>query len=377
MKLIHLSDLHLGKRLNEFSLLADQKYILSQILSIAKEIFADGVIISGDVYDKSVPSLEAVELFDSFLVELSKANLKTFVISGNHDSPERLAFGEKLMQKSGIFISPSFSGKIEPITLTDDYGKINFYLLPFIKPAHVKRFFNEDFSSYTTALKKVIDGMEIDQRERNLLITHQFVTGAVRSESEEITVGGTDNVDAEVFTPFDYVALGHIHKPQNVSEKIRYCGTPLKYSFSELNHQKSVTVIEFKEKGNLIVSTIPLKPLRDLAEIKGTYLELTKKDFYENSTFKNDYLSVILTDENDVIDAMAKLRVIYPYIMKLSYDNSRTRQNMLLDQVENAENLPPIELFSNLYQLQNNKPLTSEQKNFVEKLIEDIWGGEN
>lgn len=377
MKLIHLSDLHLGKRLNEFSLLADQKYILSQILSIAKEIFADGVIISGDVYDKSVPSLEAVELFDSFLVELSKANLKTFVISGNHDSPERLAFGEKLIQKSGIFISPSFSGKIEPITLTDDYGKINFYLLPFIKPAHVKRFFSEDFSSYTTALKKVIDGMEIDQRERNLLITHQFVTGAVRSESEEITVGGTDNVDAEVFTPFDYVALGHIHKPQNVSEKIRYCGTPLKYSFSELNHQKSVTVIEFKEKGNLIISTIPLKPLRDLAEIKGTYLELTKKDFYENSTFKNDYLSVILTDENDVIDAMAKLRVIYPYIMKLSYDNSRTRQNMLLDQVENAENLPPIELFSNLYQLQNNKPLTGEQKNFVEKLIEDIWGGEN
>ena len=230
MKIMHLSDLHLGKRVNEFSMLEDQEYILTKIINIIDEQEPQVVIIAGDVYDKSVPSAEAVELFDDFLVRLSKRNLKVFVISGNHDSAERIAFGGRLMDKSGIYMSPVYNGKVEPITLADDYGEVNFYMLPFVKPSNVRRFYPEyEIGSYTDAIKAAIDTMNMDANKRNVLITHQFVTGALRSESEEISVGGTDNVDANVFEDFDYVALGHIHRAQKCgSEFIRYSGTPLK-----------------------------------------------------------------------------------------------------------------------------------------------------
>ena len=250
MKFIHLSDLHIGKRVNEYSMLEDQEYILNQIIAIIDEQKPDGVIIAGDVYDKSVPSAEAVALFDDFLFELSKRNLYVFVISGNHDSPERIAFGGRLMEASRIYMSPVYDGTVSPVTLEDEYGKINVWMLPFVKPVHIRKF-NEDaeISTYTDAMRIAIGNLNIDSNERNIMITHQFVTGAERTESEEISVGGTDNVDISVFENFDYTALGHIHRPQNCkSEKVRYSGTPLKYSFSESKDNKSVTIVELKEK---------------------------------------------------------------------------------------------------------------------------------
>lgn len=377
MKFIHLSDLHLGKRVNEFSMLEDQEYILTKIINIIDEQKPNGVIIAGDVYDKSVPSAEAVELFDDFLVRLSKRNLKVFVISGNHDSAERIAFGGRLMDKSGIYMSPVFGGKVEPITLTDDNGYINVYMLPFVKPSNVRRFYPEnDIVTYTDAVKAVIDGMEIDKSKRNVLITHQFVTGAVRSESEDISVGGSDNVDASVFEGFDYVALGHIHRAQKCgSDYIRYSGTPLKYSFSEARDNKTVTVVEMNAKGNIALDFIPLTPKRDMVEIKGTYDELTLKSFYENTTYQDDYIHVTLTDEEDIPDVLTKLRVIYKNIMKLDYDNKRTRTMNEIDGAENVKEKTPFEHFSEFYELQNGQPLSDEQTEFVSDIIEQLWEG--
>ena len=378
MKLIHLSDLHLGKRVNEFSMLEDQEYILTKIINIIDEQKPDGVIIAGDVYDKSVPSAEAVELFDDFLVRLAKRNLKVFVISGNHDSAERIAFGGRLMDKSGIYMSPVFGGKVEPITLKDDFGDVNIYMLPFIKPSNVRRFYPEnEIVTYTDAVKTVIDNMEIDTSKRNVLVTHQFVTGAVRSESEDISVGGTDNIDASVFECFDYVALGHIHRSQKCGggEYIRYSGTPLKYSFSEAKDNKTITVVELNAKGNITLDFVPLVPKRDMVEIKGTYDELTLKSFYENTTYQDDYIHITLTDEEDIPDVLTKLRVIYKNIMKLDYDNKRTRTMNEISGAGDVKEKTPFEHFSEFYELQNGQPLSEEQTEFVSDIIEQLWEG--
>lgn len=378
MKFIHLSDLHIGKRVNEYSMLEDQEYILGKILDIADEEKPDGVIIAGDVYDKSVPSAEAVALFDDFLVKLSKRDLNVFVISGNHDSPERIAFGGKLMEKSKIFVSPVYDGGLSPVTLEDEYGKINIWMLPFIKPVHVKRFNEEaEINSYTDAVRVAVENISINNDERNIMITHQFVTGAERTESEEISVGGTDNVDVSVFDVFDYTALGHIHRPQNCkSEKVRYSGTPLKYSFSEAKDIKSVTLVELKEKGNLKVSTIPLAPLRDMVEIKGKYDEIMLRDFYKNTSYQEDYVHITLTDEDDIPDAIGKLRVVYHNLMKLDYDNLRTRNMNMIGGAEDVEKKSPYEHFSDFYEKQNNQPMNDKQSEFMKKLIEEIWEGE-
>ena len=374
MKFIHLSDLHLGKRVNEYSMLEEQEYILKKIINIIDGEAPDGVIIAGDVYDKSIPSAEAVQLFDDFLTRLAGRKLQVFVISGNHDSPERMAFGSRLMAQSGIHISEVYSGTVEPFTLTDAHGEVNVYMLPFVKPVHVRRFFEEEIESYTDAMRVAISGMNLDKSARNVLITHQFVTGAARSESEDISVGGSDNVDASVFEDFDYVALGHIHGPQNCgTEKVRYCGTPLKYSFSEACDNKSVTVVELGEKGSLSLRTVPLQPMRDMVEIKGKYADITLKSFYENTTYQEDYVHVTLTDEEDVVDAIGKLRAIYHNLMKIDYDNKRTRSVSEIEGATDVETKKPIELFSDFYELQNNQPMTDEQRAFVESLIEQIW----
>lgn len=377
MKLIHLSDLHLGKRVNEFSMLEDQEFILTKIINIIDGEKPDAVIIAGDVYDKSVPSAEAVQLFDDFLCRLAKRKLHVFVISGNHDSAERMAFGGRLMEMSGVHMSPVCNGTVKPISLEDEFGRVNFYMLPFVKPANVRRFFeNSEIESYTDAICAAVESMNVNTAERNVIITHQFVTGAERSESEEISVGGSDNVDASVFDCFDYTALGHIHGPQNIgSERIRYCGTPLKYSFSEAKHKKSVTVVELREKGNLEVRTVALEPKRDMREIKGTYAEITLKDNYVN-TNTDDYIHITLTDEDDIPDAIGKLRVIYPNLMKLDYDNNRTRTGAKLDIIENIELRSPLDLFSEFYEKQNNQPMTDGQSAFMESLIESIWEDE-
>ena len=378
MKFIHLSDLHIGKRVNEYSMLEDQEYILNQIINIIDELKPDGVIIAGDVYDKSVPSAEAVALFDDFLVNLSKRNLYVFVISGNHDSPERIAFGGRLMEASKIYMSPVYDGELRPVTLEDEYGEINIWMLPFVKPVHIRKF-NEDaeISSYTDAMLVAIDNLNVDSNERNIMITHQFVTGADRTESEEISVGGTDNVDVSVFDVFDYTALGHIHRPQNCkSEKVRYSGTPLKYSFSESKDNKSVTIVELKEKGTLLVNTIPLVPMRDMVEIKGKYDEIMLRDFYKDTSYQEDYVHITLTDEDDIPDAIGKLRTVYHNLMKLDYDNLRTRNMNSIDGAENVEKKSPYEHFSEFYEKQNNQPMNDNQSDFMKKLIEEIWEGE-
>ncbi|MBE6987270.1 MAG: exonuclease SbcCD subunit D [Ruminococcaceae bacterium] len=376
MKLIHLSDLHIGKRLNGFFLLEDQEHILDQITEIVKNQQADAVIIAGDVYDKAVPSAEAVALFDSFLSRITSMCNDIFIISGNHDSPERIAFGSAIMEKSGVHFSPVYDGDIKPTVLTDSFGDINVYMLPFVKPANVRRFFPDiSIESYTDAVCTAVDKMEIDVNKRNVLVTHQFVTGASTCESEEHSVGGTDNVDSDVFDCFDYVALGHIHSPQNVgSERIRYCGTPLKYSFSECKHSKSVTFVELNEKNDFTVSVIPLAPLHDMREIKGSYDVLMLKANYEG-TDTNDYVHITLTDEEDVPDAMTKLRTVYPNIMKLSYDNMRTRNSQQLEADADVSAKSPFELFSEFYEKQNNSVLGEEQEKYVKNLIESIWEG--
>ena len=377
MKLVHLSDLHLGKRVNEYSMLEDQAFILKRILGFIETEKPEGVILAGDIYDKSVPSAEAVQLFDDFLYQLSRLRLEVFVISGNHDSPERIAFGGRLMDASGIHMSPVYNGSVTSVTMTDAFGSVNVYMLPFVKPATVRRFFGEEISGYTDAVKAAINAMHIDPSARNVLVTHQFVTGASRCESEEVSVGGTDNVDADVFDAFDYVALGHIHSPQNCgSERIRYCGTPLKYSFSEAKDRKSLTVVELREKGRLSLRTVDLIPKRDLVELKGTYAELTLKSFYENTTWQEDYTHITLTDEEDIPDAIGKLRTIYRHLMKLDYDNRRTRSSSSVDGTEAVESKSPLELFADFYELQNNQPMSSEQAAYMENLIETIWEGE-
>ena len=374
MKLIHLSDLHLGKRVNEVSMIEDQEYILQQIIRIIKDEHADAVLLAGDIYDKSVPSAEAVALFDEFLSRLAQLKVQVFAISGNHDSPERLAFGSRLMEGAGIHMSPVYNGGVTPIVLSDTYGDVNFWLLPFIKPAHVKRYYpDEGIESYTDACRVAVENMGIATAKRNVLLTHQFVTGATTCESEEISVGGSDNVDASVFEGFDYVALGHIHGPQNIgSNKIRYCGTPLKYSFSEANHYKSVTVVSLGVKGELELHTTPLTPRHDMRIIRGSFAEVTDKAFYEG-TATDDYLQVILTDEEDVPEAIGKLRVVYPNIMKLTYDNTRTRTNQLIGGAEDVEQKSPLQLFAELYEQQNNQPMSDEQSSFTQDLIESIW----
>lgn len=374
MKLIHLSDLHIGKRVNEVSMIEEQEYILNRILEIIDTQQPQAVLVAGDVYDRSVPSAEAVTLFDDFLWQLSRRELSVFIISGNHDSPERLAFGNRLMEGSGIHLSPVYSGRVEPIILTDEYGDVNFYLLPFIKPAHVRRFYpEENIEDYTDACRVAVEQMSIDPTQRNVILTHQFVTGASRCESEEISVGGTDNVDAQVFENFDYVALGHIHGPQNILPgKIRYCGTPLKYSFSEAAHHKSVTVVELGEKGALEITTVPLTPRRDMRKIRGTYAELTARSYYEGTNVE-DYLHITLTDEEDVPEAMGRLRAIYPNLLQLTYDNARTRSNTHIEGAQDIQRKSPLELLGELYELQNNQPMSDVQRAYAQELIENIW----
>lgn len=377
MKLIHLSDLHIGKRVNEFSMAEDQKYILNQILEIIDREQPDCVVIAGDVYDKSIPSAEAVQILDDFLTRLAGRKIPTAMISGNHDSPERLSFGAQLMKESGIYVSPVYDGQVQSIGFADEYGEVRVYLLPFLKPATVRHVYEEEtVESYQDAVETAISHLPLDTSCRNVLVAHQFAAGASRCESEEMSVGGIDQMDVSVFDDFDYVALGHIHSPQSAGRPaVRYCGTPLKYSFSEAGQQKSVSVVELFEKGRVEIREVPLTPLRDMRKIRGTYLELTARSFYQG-TNTEDYIQAILTDEEDIPDGMQKLRIIYPNLMRLEYDNRRTRENRQIQQAADAEEKSEAELFSQLYELQNNQPLDEEQKQFLEAVIRQVKGEE-
>ncbi len=376
MKIIHLSDLHIGKRINEFSMLEDQKYILVEIMRIIKAEAPDAVVIAGDVYDKSIPSAEAVTELDDFIFKLSEEPFETFIISGNHDSSERIAFGSRIMIKKGIHLSPVYNGKIEPFSLKDEFGEVDFYMLPFIKPIVVRRFFEDEserIETYTDAIRTAIENMNIDQRKRNILIAHQFVTGSEKAGSEELSVGGSDNVDKSVFDPFDYVALGHIHGSQNISEKIRYCGTPLKYSFSEEKHKKSVTVVEINRKGTEnIIRTVPLVPKRDMRTVRGNFDEI-----YDRKFETDDYIRIVLTDENEIENAMSKLRGVYRNVMVLEYDNKRTMSEKESFETVDVEDKNELDLFDDFYEKQNGTRMNDEQREYMKELIEEILEEEN
>ena len=381
MKLIHLSDLHLGKRVNEFNMLEDQEYILTKILNVIDEEKPDAVLIAGDIYDKAVPSAEAVQLFDDFLCRLQAKCPQIFVISGNHDSPERIAFASRLIEASGVHLSPVYNGRIEPHVLHDEYGEVLIYMLPFVRPSHVRHALeaasDEQIVTYTDAIRAALRQAGPDPEKRCVLVAHQFVTGASRTESEDISVGGLDNVDASVFAGFDYVALGHIHRAQNIgtSGVIRYCGTPLKYSFSEAKDEKTVTIVDLGKKGEVSVRTAPLTPKREMREIRGTYEQLMTKENYEG-TQTDDYLHITLTDENDIADAVSRLRVVYPNLMKLDYDNQRTRTSGIIDGAADAERRTPLDLFEELFEKQNGHPLSDVQRALSNSLISKIWDEE-
>lgn len=299
------------------------------------------------------------------------------MISGNHDSAERVAFGARLLSSRQIYLSPVFEGDVKPVTVKDRFGEINIYMLPFVKPSLVKRVYpEEEIFTFQDAVQTAIGHMQIDTDKRNILIAHQFVTGAVRCDSEELSVGGLDDVDASAFEAFDYVALGHLHGPQKIGkETVRYSGTPLKYSFSEASHKKAATIVDVEEKGSASVQQIPLIPKHDMREIRGSYMEVTALDFYKD-TAVDDYLHITLTDEEDIPDAIGKLRMIYPNIMKLSYDNLRTRTTMTVQGAAEIEEKSPMELLCEFYELQNNQAMTKDQEKIAEEMMEEIWEDE-
>ena len=367
MRFLHLSDLHLGRRLQDVSLLEDQQYILQQILDLVGDRMPDAVLIAGDVYDKAVPSAEAVRLLDWFLTELAKRDIPVLMVSGNHDSAERLSFGAQLLSNSKVFVSSVFEGPEAPLTLYDEVGEVLVYMLPFIKPVHVRRVFPEaEAADYTEAVRAVIDAWNPDPAKRNVLIAHQFVSGGLRSESEAISIGGLDDVSGEILDVFDYVALGHLHRAQSVGrETIRYCGTPLAYSFSEGDRVKTVTWVEMEEKGTVRIEQTELVPLRAVETVKGSFEQILRGE-------SEKYLRIILTDDQDIPNALTRLRYRYPNLLRLEYDNMRTR---MLDQMETIaeETVSPIRLLEDFYEFRNGRAMDEEQRKLSLAWMEEIW----
>lgn len=376
MKLMHLADLHLGKRVNEFSMLEDQKYVLEQVLGLIDEEQAEGILIAGDIYDRQIPSVEAVGLFDDFLTKVSKRHVPVYMVGGNHDSIERVSFGARLMSNSGIHMATGYDGEIDCVTVEDEYGVADIYLLPFLKPIQVRAVWKEEAEhvrTYQEALSFVLGKAKLDEGRRNILVAHQFVTGAAVCDSEEHAIGGVDQVDVSCFDGFDYVALGHLHGPQHVGrETVRYAGTLLKYSFSEVSHKKSVTIVELRKKGEVEICTRQIIPLHEMRQIRGSYAEVTDRANYKNTDTK-DYVRVTLTDEEDVFDAVGKLRAVYPNLMKLDYDNTRTRQSQAVTVSGEVERKSPLMLVEELFELQNNKTMSEEQRVYMEETIRGIW----
>lgn len=372
MKFFHIGDLHLGKKIYDFSMIDDQKFILSQILQKAEEEKIDGILISGDVYDKGVPPVEAVRLLDEFLTELSSRKIKIFMIAGNHDSAYRLDFGSKLFLENQIHICGSFHGELKPIYIKDEFGEIAVYLLPFIKPAMVSPYFEEEIPTYQKAVELVIQKVKLKKEGRNILLAHQFVTWhgeAEQSDSETYSLGGVDEVDASVFFDFDYVALGHLHSPQKIGkDEVRYAGSPLAYSFSEIRRKKTITKIELREKGQIQIDFIPLMPKRPLREIKGPLQGLLDAARVEGGS--QDYIRGILTDTMMLNDPMGQLRSIYPNIMTIEMESQGRYEEKQLQY--SAEDMTPQELFELFFERQNHKELDELQKQMAKKAWEEL-----
>lgn len=373
MKFLHTSDLHIGKRVLGFSMLEDQRHMLDVLYRIIQEEKPDAVLIAGDIYDKNNPSEEAVKLLDDFLVKLSRLELEAFVLSGNHDSPEKIAFASRLIDDSGIHMAPAYNGALSSYTMHDEYGAVNIYMLPFVKPLHVKRFYpEEEISDYTAAVRVALSKVQLDKRQRNVLLAHQFITGSTSCDSE-VSVGGLDNVDASCFDDFSYVALGHIHTPQDVRKnRIRYSGSPLKYSMSELKHNKSVTIVEMDADGVNELRTIPITPVRDFKRIEGFFDDIIEE--YKAASLQ-DYIEVVLKDEEDVHEAFRRLQSVFCNLMQLRYDNARTRKNQTLEPVSQQEKLSELDLIKQLFVKQNNHEPDECQLTYLKKVIDEAKEG--
>ncbi len=394
MKLIHISDLHLGKRFKERSLIEDQKHVLDQIIRITEEEKATGVMIAGDIYDKPVPPGEAVLLFDEFLVRLREVCDHIFIISGNHDSAERLSFGNRIMEKGGVHLSPCFDGRMKKVTLRADGEQaekvaegapagdrteeepVNIWMLPFVKPVHVREYFEDlERDDYTGAIKWVIENSSVDFAEKNILMGHQYVTGSERSESEEVPVGGLDGVSAEAFEGFDYVALGHLHKAQPAGgENIRYCGSPLRYSFSEEKDSKQLLVVEIKNDGVEIESR-ELLPLRDVKTIKGTFDQLMTEAHKMEEGQRKAYIRAELTDKEYIPDAIQRLRSAYPNILEVRYEDVE-RGGSLFAGRDEVEEKTPFEYLEDFFRAMRGREMTGEQKAIARQAIQKIWEDE-
>lgn len=367
MKFLHLGDLHLGKSLNEFDLYEDQKFILDRVLELADEEKADAVLIAGDVYDKSLPSEGATKLLDYFLKELASRKVATYIISGNHDSDDRLNFGSSLFCANGIYISSVFDGRLAHYTAEDAEGVVDIYLLPFVKASQVRHYFPEEkIESYTDAVRVILEHTELDSTHRNVLVAHQFVAGddgdpeLGGSEGGTVqTVGTVEKINCHCFDAFDYVALGHIHSAQKIGrEEVRYSGSPLKYSLKEAGKGKSVPVVTLTKGKPADIRLVPLHPMRDLRHIKGRLEQLLNK---ENITAPEDFIYVTLTDEDYVNDAMGIFRQVYPNTIKVDYDNEHTHELDHVDLDEFVENKSFSELIGDFYRMIYGCEMTDEE----------------
>lgn len=380
MKVLHVSDLHIGKRVNGMSMLDDQRYILRQILDIAENHQVSILLIAGDIYDKASPSAEAVTVFDAFLTDAVAAGLRVLAIPGNHDSAERIAYAQGLLEKQGVCLPPVYAGTVERVELEDEHGPVEFWLLPFLKPGDVRRFFPDEEigDDYSAALRAVLGACDINQGKRNVVLSHQLVTAygtAPDRADDEIKLGGMDNVDVSVYDAFDYVALGHVHRPQRVGrDAVRYSGSPLKYSFSEARYGKSVVLVELGEKkpgddvGECVsFELIPLVPLHDVREVRGTLADVLAMGA------ESDYLHITLSDEHPQLDAMAKIHEVFPNAMMLDYDNV----TVLIDRPQtqltaDPDSMDTLDLFGAFYESQVGNPLDDEQQDFARKLIAKV-----
>ena len=377
MKILHLADLHLGKRVNEMSMIEDQKYILDQIITLIKEESVGIVLLCGDIYDKSIPTIEAIHLLDEFLDQLSKMAIKVLMISGNHDSIDRLSFGKSLFTRSNLYIASQFENEIEKITVKENGITVNFYMLPFVKSAYISHIFQLQTDSYEECFRYLIEHTKIDEEETNILLSHQFVTANKKnpelSDSETSSLGGIDNIDFHIFDPFDYVALGHIHKPQAMGREIvRYAGSILKYSFSEIHMDKKATILTIDAKKEISLSFHPLKPLRDMREIECSLEELLKKQCEIGN--QEDYMHVILTDEEQILDAIGKVRTIYPNVMQISFKNRRHMKQLESAQIKEDQisDQSPAELFEQFYKMQNHIDLDEKRLQLVLSVFEEV-----
>lgn len=373
LKIFHIADLHIGKIVNGFSMLEEQKYVLNNILEEAEKERIDGIIIAGDIYDKAIPSTDAIDVFDDFVTKLSEKNISSYIVSGNHDSVQRVSFGASIMAKNNIHFAKSYNGKIEPI-MANNEEKIAIWLLPFVRPTDVRPFHSEEIScgKYQDAVETVVKNMDIDKNITNILVAHQFVTNngvsPLRSESENSSLGTLDNIDVSVFDDFDYVALGHIHNPQSMGRKtVRYAGSPLKYSFSEINQKKSITVLEIHGK-DIEINQIPIKPIRDFKEIKGSFKDIIKQGC-------DDYVRITLTDDF-ILDVKNRLETVFPNIMLIDYDNASTRETKALTEIKNLKQKNIFEHFADFYYLQNNKELNENEQKIVNNVIEKLGGAQ-